>query len=120
MTGIASGPGLEGRSGSNPLAVIAFGAALVGLLGFVLGFGALGWIADDQLGSARVVRLLFLIWAVIALVLGILGRTASREHDGRGKGLATAAVVIAIVELVGAVYFAFAITACINDPFHCR
>jgi hypothetical protein len=104
----------------NPLAVLAFLVAAVGLAGFLLGLGALGSLANDHVGPAQVFRILFPIWAVLALILGILGRAAARSRDGRGRRLATAAVVIAIIEVIGAIFFAFALTACLNDAFHCR
>ncbi|HTG46207.1 MAG TPA: hypothetical protein VK646_00950 [Actinomycetota bacterium] len=119
MTANASSEDTD-RAGSNPLAVIAFVVALVGLFGFVMGIGALGSISDDQLGLGRLTRIAFPAWAAIALVLGILGRTASRAHGDRRKGLATTAIVLAIVELIGATYFVFAITGCMNDVYHCR
>jgi len=111
---------VPGSSAGNPIAVIAFVVALAGLLGFGFGLGALGSLSNDQTGQAQVVRVAFPVWALLAVALGIVGRSASRDRGGRGSALATAAIVLAVIEIVGAIFLALAITSCLHDAYHCR
>jgi hypothetical protein len=103
------------------MALAAFVVALVGLLATVFfGLGALGSLSNDHTGPAQVVRILFPVWAVLSLILGILGRSASRSRGGRGRGLSTAAIVIAVIEIVLAAWLVLLVTSCLNDVYHCR
>jgi hypothetical protein len=103
------------------MALIAFEVALAGLISSVVfGLGALGSLSNDQTGPAQVVRILFPVWAAISLILSILGRSASRDRGGRGGGLATAAIVISVIQIVVAVWLVLAVTSCLDDVYHCR
>ena len=107
--------------GRNAWAIVAFAFAVVGLLVVPATIEALGQLSNsDLVGQARVTAFVLPVWSAATLVLGLQGRRRSRQLEGRGRSLATAAIVMGALELAVSVYAAFALTSCIHDRFHCR